>query len=104
MNLVFNKRQEKNMENTISNLNFKRIDPYHSVLYLTDDYSLKGNKIGELVNTGSASAGYGNPQGSNNLSTFVYENGKFTYVVNVINSYDHSVVAGIRYDKVVTEV
>jgi hypothetical protein len=95
------------MENTISNLNFKRIDPYHSVGYLTEgclNNMSSFKKLGELVNTGSVSAGYANPQGSNNLSTFVYENDKFTYVVNEINSYDHTVVMGVRYDKVVTEV
>ena len=95
------------MENTISNLNFKRIDPYHSVGCLTEGYlhtMSPFNKLGELRNVGSVSAGYANPQGSNNLSTFVYEDDKFTYVLNEIHSYDHMVVMGIRYDKVVTEV
>ena len=91
------------MRNTFKDLDFKRIDPYHSVLYLTEDCSLKGNKIGELLNVGSVSAGFANPSASNNLSTFVYEDDQFTYVLNKINSYDHTVYAGIRYDKVVTE-
>jgi|14BtaG_2_1085337.scaffolds.fasta_scaffold53086_3 hypothetical protein len=96
------------MRNTFKDLDFKRIDPYHSVLYLTEDCSfamavLKGSELGKLLNVGSVSAGFANPSASNNLSTFVYEDDQFTYVINQINSYDHTVYAGIRYDKVVTE-
>ena len=93
------------MENTLNDLNFKRIDPYHSVGYLTEG-SVKNmppscENLGEL-HVGSVSAGFANPLAFHNLSTFVYEDDKFTYVLNHINSYDHTVVAGIRYDKVVT--